>query len=355
MKKPNLFIVGAARSGTTLFWNYLKGHPAVYMPDNLRDKEPAHFSELKKSRFGRIDVYEGLFENANEEHKWVGEASTAYLTDSESSYRISEYNPESRIIIILRSPDIRAHSLYRWMVQKGYEYAASFEKALQLEHYRSQIKIPNYYEMEYFYNYMYFGSGLYFEQVKRYQNLFHERVLLLRLEDFISDPIRELKKLCEFLAIDYHPAPLSPINRSVLVKSAAGQFVLRKLTRALLSEHSFQSELEKNSYDDYQIWLSKEAAFHIEALRRVFGITKSEEEWVLKSARQIASEISQGKLELKGGSIEGRDKLLELGHICNDASTPISEETMLSLKERYRTDVNRLSELMQVDFSNWLL
>ena len=31
MRKPNLFIVGAPRCGTTSLWSYLKGHLEIYM------------------------------------------------------------------------------------------------------------------------------------------------------------------------------------------------------------------------------------------------------------------------------------------------------------------------------------
>ena len=39
MKKPNLFIVGAPKCGTTFLYHYLKQHPEIFFPDF---KEP-HF------------------------------------------------------------------------------------------------------------------------------------------------------------------------------------------------------------------------------------------------------------------------------------------------------------------------
>jgi len=47
IKLPNLFIVGAPRSGTTSLYNYLKQHPEVFMSPI---KEPHYF--LRK------DIYE---------------------------------------------------------------------------------------------------------------------------------------------------------------------------------------------------------------------------------------------------------------------------------------------------------
>ena len=33
MKKPNLFIVGAPKCGTTFLYHYLKKHPDIYFPE----------------------------------------------------------------------------------------------------------------------------------------------------------------------------------------------------------------------------------------------------------------------------------------------------------------------------------
>jgi hypothetical protein len=46
VNKPNFFIVGAAKSGTTTLYDYLKDHPEVFMPQDDLHKEPSHFSNL---------------------------------------------------------------------------------------------------------------------------------------------------------------------------------------------------------------------------------------------------------------------------------------------------------------------
>ncbi|MBI3756314.1 MAG: sulfotransferase, partial [Deltaproteobacteria bacterium] len=38
MKKPNFFIVGAPKCGTTAMYEYLKQHPEIFMPED--EKEP---------------------------------------------------------------------------------------------------------------------------------------------------------------------------------------------------------------------------------------------------------------------------------------------------------------------------
>ena len=52
MKKPNFLIVGAAKSGTTSLFHYLRKHPAVFMPDF---KEPQYLVHSKIQ--GRLHKY----------------------------------------------------------------------------------------------------------------------------------------------------------------------------------------------------------------------------------------------------------------------------------------------------------
>jgi hypothetical protein len=52
MSKPNLFIVGAAKSGTTSLHNYLNQHPDIFM---CNPKEP-HYLINKEIGVDRISV-----------------------------------------------------------------------------------------------------------------------------------------------------------------------------------------------------------------------------------------------------------------------------------------------------------
>ena len=92
MNKPNLFIVGAPKCGTTFMYDYLRQHPEIFMSSQ---KEP-HFFGKDLTRHGtlyalRFNEYMSLFENANAE-KIVGEASTFYLYSRSAPYEIHEHN-----------------------------------------------------------------------------------------------------------------------------------------------------------------------------------------------------------------------------------------------------------------------
>ncbi|MCI0470063.1 MAG: sulfotransferase [Candidatus Aminicenantes bacterium] len=359
-KIPNLFIVGAARSGTTSLWRYLKSHPGVFMPGDQLEKEPAFFSGLKRSRFKKPEQYLKLFENAREEHVRVGEASTAYLTDADSARRIYEYNPQAKIIIMLRNPARRAYSLYNWMVQEGYEYAKSFETALELEKIRINKKIPNYFEPEYYYNYLYFNSGLYYEQVKRYLDLFKERVLTIKFEDYIKDFSNEWRKICAFLEIE--PLDMKRIkgndnfaNESRRVRSAVVQFVLRKATKFYLKDneadiHDKQSRKKKLALkEEIFNWLQKE--LDVLSKEKIVGL---KDKLILNRLfKKIVDKMSAGELILNKNTKHERDFLVGMGRV-DKAPPKMRGKTYRYLQEMYRPGVADLSQCAGVDFSDWL-
>src|SRR6266581_8341919 len=61
---PDFFISGAARSGTTSLWQYLRQHPDIYMPPVFELKEPSHFCDRYKFAMKDWDAYLGLFAEA---------------------------------------------------------------------------------------------------------------------------------------------------------------------------------------------------------------------------------------------------------------------------------------------------
>lgn len=295
MKKPNLFIVGAAKAGTTTLWKYLKQHPNVYMPDDEISKEPSYFS----TKFHKLDLnrYLELFSEAAESHKIIGEASTAYLTDPTSCQKIYEFNPESKIIIILRNPADRAYSLYNWMRQEGYELATSFEDALKKEKKRVEKKIPNFFESAFYWNYLYFNSGLYYEQVKRYVDGFGENVLVLTFEEFMLNQKAEMEKIYRFLGLEFIETSVSKENESLDIYSPYLQFIFRKLSK-LVSD--FKSVFVSKTTD--------------------------------KKRRDFLIYFGQKKIRPRR----------------------MSEITRKILLEKYKDDIIKLSDLTKMDFTSWL-
>ncbi len=228
MRLPNFFIAGAAKAGTTSLWRYLLQHPDIFMPSDIMYKEPAFFSDIKGVK--SLKEYASLFSNATTE-KMIGEASTAYLTSPESPVRIKELISHAKIIIMLRNPIDRAYSLYNWMASNGYESSESFEMALQIEktnrYGNESFKNSN---PEYYYNYLYFHSGLYSEQIKRYiDNFSRDQLCFIIFEEFKARAKQEINKIFAFLCVDDSIVPDFKIyNSGKTPYSSSLQFFIRQ-------------------------------------------------------------------------------------------------------------------------------
>ena len=77
-RRPDFFIPGAPKAGTTALYDYLRQHPQVFLP---AAKEIHYFgSDLERRRTPRptLDEYLRYFADARDELR-VGEASVRYL------------------------------------------------------------------------------------------------------------------------------------------------------------------------------------------------------------------------------------------------------------------------------------
>src|SRR5690349_11404630 len=76
MLKPNFFILGAPKCGTTSMAKWLSDQPEIFIS---KHKEPHYYNTDGKRVVLEYRHYLSLFENATGFHKIIGEASTGYL------------------------------------------------------------------------------------------------------------------------------------------------------------------------------------------------------------------------------------------------------------------------------------
>ena len=201
MKNPNLFIVGAPKSGTTFLYHYLKQHPDIYFPDF---KEPHFFGSDLIRRNGAynlsLDEYQDLFKT---DKKIIGEASTFYLFSQDAPEEIYNFNPKAKIIIMLRDLVDLVHSLHSQFVFSGDEVIEDFTQALELEDSRlSGNRIPNQTTVV---NKLFYTSNILSlpRSIQSFIRYFgRENIKFIDLDDIKKNPKKVYSETLEFLNID---------------------------------------------------------------------------------------------------------------------------------------------------------
>ena len=198
MALPNLLIVGAAKSGTTSLHNYLNQHPDIFM---CSPKEP-HFlinKEIGKQRIhkGVIDLkdYESLF--SEKAHlRYRGESSVMYLSFPEIAIKnIKHYlDDDIKIIIMLRNPVERAYSGYQHVKRYNMMENLSFEDALEIGEERYN-NIKNLTPAS-----RYLELGNYYNQVKLFKESFCN-IHVVIYDDYKTDFNEELNKIFDYLKV----------------------------------------------------------------------------------------------------------------------------------------------------------
>ena len=110
----NHIIIGAGRSGTTSLVAYLQQHPKINFSSI---KEVTYFSVVDHYNRG-VEFLHSFFER--KEGILNATSDTYLLMDMDAPKRISDYNSELKITVILREPLSRTHSNYIFSVNHGY-------------------------------------------------------------------------------------------------------------------------------------------------------------------------------------------------------------------------------------------
>ncbi len=179
-RRPNLFLIGAMKSGTNTLHRLLAAHPDVFMTS--KPKEPNWFAGGNSAK--SEDWYLGLFSEARNA-TYVGEASTDYTRAPRlkgAAEKIKRFSPEARILYIIRDPLDRALSHYWWDVQYSAE-GRSFVGAASRS--REIIDVGNY-----------------AMQLAPYLEIFgRDRVHVLTLEALTQDAPKVLSHVWDFLEL----------------------------------------------------------------------------------------------------------------------------------------------------------
>lgn len=191
--RPNLFLIGAMKSGTSYLSELLGAHPAIFMSS---EKEPTYFVDPKILRRGwrrmwargywrSEDRYLNLFATAGDA-AIIGEASTCYSKlpmYTRVAERILNFSPQARFIYVMRDPVERTISHYWHFVR------SSKERRPML----SAIKAnPEYIDVSY-----------YAQQLREYlRHVGLERIFVVTFEELAANPAEQMSRMYAWLGVD---------------------------------------------------------------------------------------------------------------------------------------------------------
>ena len=210
--RPNLFIVGAPKCGTTAWVEYLRTHPDIFFPEI---KEPHYFAtDLPGMRWTTsLAKYESLFERAGDK-KIVGEGSVMYLYSQTAAAAIREYNPHAKVLIFLRPQEDFLPSLHHQYLYRFSEDIEDFEKAWRLSGKRSPEQIPEKCRDPKMLDYAAIGS--FDAQVSRYAKAFPpEQIHIVRFAEWAGDARGSYLEILRFLGLeDDGRTDFPPVNEA---------------------------------------------------------------------------------------------------------------------------------------------
>lgn len=211
--KVDFIIIGAQKCATTSLAYQLRQHPQVCF---AKRKEPHYFSKVDDWQ-SRLPSYHRLF--SPRPGQLCGEASTSYTFLPEyphTAARLFAYNPQVKLIYLVRDPIKRIESHYAHRVLHG--------------------RVTRPLEAEVLADPIYLDRSCYATQVEAYLRLFpRSQLLLLVFEDYVADIPGTLATVARFLALSPHGfvgIDLSPQKVSSRRVKPAFRFLRTVLHRA---------------------------------------------------------------------------------------------------------------------------
>jgi len=214
MRKPNFFIVGAPKCGTTSLAGWLAAHPLVYMHPR---KEPHYFSaDINFYGKPRSDPeYLQEFMGAGSHVQAIGDASTSYCYSAEAIRRIEKKIEGAKYIFMIRNPVDMAYALHAERIIRCEETISDFKMAWNLSPLRRQnLRVPSGCPDGKLLDYQYICKlGNHLSRLTK--QVTSDRLLVILLDDIKINPRQEYLKVLQFLGLPDDNRTMFPVfNRS---------------------------------------------------------------------------------------------------------------------------------------------
>lgn len=210
-------LIGAVKAGSSSIYHYLKQHPDIFMSPMKETKyfqwdgEQHRFStELDQKIYqNSIKTYKDYldqFSGVGSEHA-IGEATPSYLYNRNVPGRLHKRFPNIKLIVVLRHPADRAFSHFLHTKRLGYE---------PLEFHQAIAEEQNRIDANWGPSWQYTSQGYYYEQVKRFVDLFgKDRMCFYLFDKLKREPACVIRGMYSFLEVDQDFQPNTSIKHNI--------------------------------------------------------------------------------------------------------------------------------------------
>jgi len=194
-EKIDAMICGTAKGGTSTLFKILSKYETVCVGEKgicFPNSYEMHFFETEQFRTSTYNKgyhwYHKRFRPS--EGQIVIEKSPSYMFCPESVDMLREYadefNPDLKLVFILRNPVQRAYSHYKMLKRNGWKKDKTFLQSFK----EGDTNIVD--------------RGYYYEQLKRFFDVFpSENIFICTLDELKREPQELFKRLTSFLGIDF--------------------------------------------------------------------------------------------------------------------------------------------------------
>ena len=208
---PSFLVIGAQRSGSTALYRYLAAHPRILPP--LRKEVHWFDFQYAKGRAWYLAHFPGIHRRiAGDRRAITFEASPYYMVHPLAPERVRAFNPDMKLIAILRDPADRAFSHFHHETRRGVE-TLPFEEAIAAEPERlagaerEMRRAPHYYSHAH-HHFSYIDRGRYARHLEPWLRHFpRDHLLVLRSEELFEAPEPVMHRVFGFLGLPSHRVP----------------------------------------------------------------------------------------------------------------------------------------------------
>lgn len=188
----DFIVAGAQKCGTTALRRFLGQHPQIGLE---RKRGETHFFDkhAEAAAQGQYDGYHARF-RPGALNKCTGDVTPIYLYREGCLAAAHRYNPDMKVIVLLRDPSERAYSQWVMEAERGKDKRAFLPALLhEARYFRQHGQHPVF---------SYVQRGFYDVQIARLQAQFPARnCLILRHEDLRDAHQQTLARVFDFLGV----------------------------------------------------------------------------------------------------------------------------------------------------------